>query len=509
MSFFDALAGEVQSARAHWLLLVFVVTVLAVRALARPGTVKLRALVFFMVLHWACLLTASVLQAAGSELAAQFQVPAVALGGVGACGMVGALVFGVLLPRVKVVVPKILQDVTVAIASLVVGLSVLSHAGVNLSGLIATSAVATAIIGFSLQDVIGNVAGGLALQLDTSLEVGDWVKVGDVSGKVTEIRWRYTAIETRNWETVLLPNTVLLKSQVTVLGRRAGQPSRWRRWVYFNVDYRFDPPDVIHCVTQALHAAKLERVSSEPLPSVVLMELGESYGRYAVRYWLTDFAADDPTDSEVRALIVSALARQGMRLSIPAHAIFVTEESKDREEEKLRKELDKRQRVLAQSELFKGLSPAELETLAKGLRFAPFRRGEVVTRQGAEAHWLYLVAEGQVAVKVADQGVEREVAQLGPNTFFGEMGLLTGEKRAATVVALTDVDCFRLEKDAFREALNHRPELAAHVAKVLAERRVGLEAAKENLSQAAALARKAMAEADLLGKIRGFFGLVA
>ncbi len=79
-------------------------------------------------------------------------------------------------------------------------------------------------MGFSLQDVISNVAGGLALQVDNSIEVGDWVKFNDVAGKVVEIRWRYTAIETRNWETVLVPNSQVMKSQVLVLGRRTGQP---------------------------------------------------------------------------------------------------------------------------------------------------------------------------------------------------------------------------------------------------------------------------------------------
>src|SRR5207253_5525123 len=139
-------------------------------------------------------------------------------------GASATLLFSVVLPRMRLHTPPIVQDVVVAIAMVGSTLAVLSRAGVNLSGLIATSAVFTAVLGFSLQDVIGNVAGGLALQVDHSLSVGDWVKVGDVTGKVTEIRWRYTAIETRNWETVLVPNSVLMKSQVQVLGRRTGQP---------------------------------------------------------------------------------------------------------------------------------------------------------------------------------------------------------------------------------------------------------------------------------------------
>lgn len=507
MGFPQALLEEGLAAKSHWMAALFALATLGVRFGPRTNATRLRALSFFFAVHLLCVLAAAVLKSLGSELEAQLHVPALAFGGIAAAGAIGALLYAVLLPRVGLLVPRIVQDVSVALGSVVVALSVLSNAGVSLSGLIATSAVATAVIGFSLQDVIGNVAGGLALQLDTSLEIGDWVKVGDVTGRVTEIRWRYTALETRNWETVLVPNIVLLKSQVTVLGRRQGQPQLWRRWVYFNVDYRFDPPDVIAAVTQALQSTPVARVATDPAPNVVLMELGESFGRYAVRYWLTELGADDPTDSEVRTLVVFALQRHGMRLSIPAHAIFLTEESKDRAAEKGAKEHERRRRALQRAELFQELTPEELDRIAQGLRFAPFRQGEVVTRQGAEAHWLYLLADGQVAVRVSEDGIEREVARLGPGTFFGEMGLLTGEKRAATVVALTDVDCFRLEKETFQAALTQRPELAERVAKVLAARRTGLEAARDNLSQAAAASRRERAEADLLGKIRGFFGL--
>src|SRR5207237_1194921 len=86
--------------------------------------------------------------------------------------------------------------------------------GVNLSGIVATSAVVTAVIGFSLQDTLGNVMGGMALQMERSIGVGDWVRLGDVEGVVREIRWRQTSIETRNWDTVVIPNSVLTTSDV-------------------------------------------------------------------------------------------------------------------------------------------------------------------------------------------------------------------------------------------------------------------------------------------------------
>lgn len=508
MGFSEALFEEAQQGRTLYLSALFLVTFLVVKALAKKQEVRFKALGFFFVMHLVCLLIAAGLHAYGSPLYTDFRMPAAALAGVATVGMFAALLFAGLLPRARLHVPRILQDVIVAIASVITIVTILSNSGVNLSGLIATSAVGTAVIGFSLQDTIANVAGGLALQVDNSIEVGDWIVVGTTTGKVTEIRWRFTAIETRDWETVLIPNSVMMKSQVEVLGRRHGSPRLLRRWVYFNVDYRFQPSDVIEHVTNALCSAKLERIAKDPQPNCVLMELGESYGRYAVRYWLNDIAVDDPTDSEVRTLVYFALQRHGMRLSIPAHAIFLTEESAVRAEGKQKKEVERRRQALNRVELFQPLSEDEQEQLARGLTYAPFTRGEIVTRQGAEAHWLYLIDEGEVSIRVADSGIEREVAKLKAGSFFGEMSLLTGERRSATVVATSDVECFRLDKEIFKGVIQRRPDLAEHVAKVLARRKVELVAAREGLDLEAAT-RRTRTEADLLAKIRDFFSIKA
>jgi small-conductance mechanosensitive channel/CRP-like cAMP-binding protein len=433
---------------------------------------------------------------------------ALVLGALSAIGVASLALFALALPRIRVHLPSIVRDVIVAVGSLLAIFTLASRAGVNLSGIIATSAIVTAVIGLSLQDTLGNIMGGLALQLDNAFQVGDWIKVGDTAGIVREIRWRSTSIETRNWETVVLPNSLLVKNQFLVLGRREGAPLQWRRWVYFNVDFRTPPSDVIAAVTEALRAAPIERVAAEPPPNCILMDLSESYGRYAVRYWLTDLAQDDPTDSVVRTRVYFALKRVGIPLSMPAHAVFLTEETDERKADKERRELERRLRALDHVDFFDHLSPQDRERLAHGLKFAPFARGEVMTHQGAEAHWLYLIVHGQAVVRVRGEGgQEREVAQLHDGNFFGEMGLMTGEPRSATVIAESDVECYRLDKMTFQEIIRERPELATGVADVLAKRRVGLIAAREDLDAEERERRLAAARHDLLARIRSFFGL--
>jgi CRP-like cAMP-binding protein len=227
-----------------------------------------------------------------------------------------------------------------------------------------------------------------------------------------------------------------------------------------------------------------------------------------VRYWLENLAIDDPTDSVMRTRIYFALKRVNIPLSMPAHAVFLTEESSERREVKNRRDMSHRVDALSKVDLFSVISEEERRHLAESLNHAPFTAGEKITHQNAVAHWLYMIFKGEASVRVAVDGKhEQEVARLKEGDFFGEMSLLTGARRSATVVALTDVDCYRLDRAAFKELLDHRPEVAVQVADILAKRKVELEAVRDNLDHVAQRERMHTMRSDLLKKIRHFFAL--
>jgi CRP-like cAMP-binding protein len=387
-------------------------------------------------------------------------------------------------------------------------LTLLSGAGVNLTGIVATSAVVTAVIGFSLQDTLGNIMGGMALQMERTIGVGDWVRIDQQEGMVKEIRWRQTSIETRNWDTIVIPNSVLMKGQVTLLGRRTGSPRQHRQWVYFNIDFRYAPADVIDVVEKALQADPIPNIAPEPAPHCIVVEFLDSYARYAARYWLTDLALTDPTDSVVRSRIYFALRRAGIPLSIPARSLFITEDDSTRRERKRDEKIEERLATLSGVELFHTLTDEERRRLAEEMSVAPFARGEAITRQGAEAHWLYIMTRGEAEVRVAvDGNLSKKVATLHQGDFFGEMGLMTGEPRTATIIAQTAVECYRLDKGAFHEIIKRRPKIAEDISHVLARRRVELEAVREGLNEEAMRQRMSHTQGDLLKRIRNFFTL--
>jgi small-conductance mechanosensitive channel/CRP-like cAMP-binding protein len=493
-----------------WFTVLLVAAALFVLPLLRAFAPEDRRRRIFLVsviaIHLA-LIPAALLAQPDSLASKTFRLMSSMCAAVAAVLIIGALLFTILLPKLHIRPPRILQDLVNVAAAIVSTIAVATAHGVNLSSLVATSAVLTAVIGFGLQDTLGNLFSGLALQLDDSIRIGDWIRVGEYTGRVTNLRWRYVAIETRNWETLVIPNSILTKEHVLVLGKRSGKPTQLRRWVYFNVDFRFQPSDVIEPVVNALCSAPIDGVASEPPPNCILLDLSDSFCRYAVRYWLTDLAVDDPTDSEVRERIYVALKRVGVPLSMPAHAVFMTKESERRKERKSEKDVNKVAHMLGRVPLFEPLSPEELIRLAKHTQAAPFVKGETVTRQGAKAHWLYVIHEGEVSVHVAtSHGRSKQISKLGPNDFFGEMGLMTGESRSATVVAESDVECFRVDSEGFAEILQERPAIAEKIADILTRRRMQLVHAMSDLKTDPGLGN-AQVKKDLLDKIQSFFGL--
>ncbi|MGE5616262.1 MAG: mechanosensitive ion channel domain-containing protein, partial [Bacillota bacterium] len=314
------------------------------------------------------------------------------------------LLMRTVLPIVGVHPASIVEDLMTVALVAAWGLVWLRLSGVDLSSLVATSAVITAVVAFSMQDTLGNILGGVLLQLDNSIRIGDWVRIDDVSGRVVEIDWRHTAIETRNRETVMVPNSWLMKNRFTVIGSRADVETRWRRWIYLNVDLAANPGRVCEVLERCVTDSAIENVADDPPASAVLLEVVNGYGRYALRYWLKDPRHDDPTDSRVRAHAIAALARYGMRLGTTREERLLIKDNEAHREADRVAERARRLQALANVELFATLSQAECEVLADHLVYAPFVAGDVMTKQGAEAHWLYLVISGTADIWLDTEG---------------------------------------------------------------------------------------------------------
>ncbi|HUJ86780.1 MAG TPA: mechanosensitive ion channel family protein [Burkholderiales bacterium] len=417
----------------------------------------------------------------------------------------GLVLFRVALPAIRISTPRIVEDIIVVAAYVAWGLLRLRLAGMDLASLVTTSAVITAVIAFAMQDTLGNLLGGLLLELDDSIAIGDWVKVDDLSGRVAEIHWRHTVILTRNNERVIVPNGALMKTRFMVIGNPDQEQVRWRRWIWFDVEYGVAPSRVLALAEQAMAAAEVPNVAAEPRPNCVLMEFAQSYCRYALRYYLSDPRPDDATDTRVRVLLFAALRRAGIELAFPEFIVHTVKENEERQAALRAREIERRLAALRGVELFSALEEGELRALADRLVYAPFAAGDVMTRQGAVAHWLYILTAGEAEVWIDAPGGRHAIAGLRAGDVFGEMGMMTGAPRRATVAAKSDVECYRLDKAGFADIIRSRPSIAEDLSRVLAEREGRLVQVSDAARADAANVKSR--SATLLERMRGFFGL--
>jgi small-conductance mechanosensitive channel len=422
--------------------------------------------------------------------------------------LVGFAFFRLLLPALGKTLPRIIEDLTIIAVYTAYGLSQLRYAGVDLTGIIATSAIITAVLAFAMQDTLGNVLGGLAIQLDNSVRVGDWIRLeGGLSGRVIDIRWRSTSLETRDWETVVVPNSQLMKNRFTILGRREGAPLQWRRGIRFMVDPAVPPARVITLIDEEMREIMIANVARAPAPGCVLVDFVAGNLLYELRYFLTDLQEDLFTDSAVRVHLFASLQRAGLRVAEEQRTTHAVTKDEAHAETVRQRELQRRLIMLRQVDLLAPLSEEEKNFVAARLQYAPFARGDVITKQGSIAHWLYIIAFGEAEVRFEQPGrAPRVIGTVRPGQFFGEMGLLTGDARNATVVAKTDVECYRLDRASFQALLLARPELAAEVSKVVATRKPDLESARAEAAEALAHPPEPAPPA-LLERIQKFFGL--
>jgi len=410
----------------------------------------------------------------------------------------------------KRAVPRILGELTMVLALVVYALFRMDALGVNLTTITISTTAVLGALAFAAQTTLGNLIGGISLQLDNTYRIGDWIDLdGGVTGEVVSIRWRYTAIATLNNVTIIIPNGELMKARVTILGRRGDQRIPWRRPIEFGVGYEWTPGQVLAVVNAALQRAEIPFVATEPRPQCICTGFDSSAIKYVVFYWVTDIKSYLITDSRVRIQVFAALGRAGMEIPISRQDLYV-HSARNMQLERTTHEQGTRVALLRSLDIFDSLTDDEAHALAAQVTPRPFAHGDLATRQGDPSDSLYILARGEVGIFRDNEagGLSRQrLNRLSAPGYFGEMGLLTGQARTATVIAETDVLCYRLDKRGFEDIIRARPEIADAMSKTVAERQAANDAALAQLSAEARAQATGTRAGELVRRIRDFFGL--
>jgi small-conductance mechanosensitive channel len=412
-----------------------------------------------------------------------------------AAALINLLVTALLNPlrhdRVPDRFPSILQD------AIVIGLLVLVATFVFDEQLMTTSAVSAVVVGFALQDTLGNAFSGLAIQSEKPFHVGHWVRAGEFEGRVIEVTWRATKLRTKAGNLVVVPNNVVGKEAIVNYSLPA---LPFRLEVEVGATYFAPPNEVKAAILEAVENARF--VLKTPAPDVLLVGFDASAITYRARFWIDDFEKDEVARNEVRTAIYYSFARHGIEIPLPIQVEYhrqwpgVDAEQQQRE----------RERLLAGVDLFAALSDEQRRDLAAGSVLNRFGDGDAVVRQGQPGDSMYVVCSGSavVALEGNGPGVPRhQVATIEKGGYFGEMSLLTGEPRSATVIARGDMSVLEIGADQFRELGAASPVTVEQIGVAAMTRRAELEAARASAPGATLVEPNA----SFLTRMKRFLGM--
>ncbi|MCB1024807.1 MAG: mechanosensitive ion channel [Acidobacteria bacterium] len=366
---------------------------------------------------------------------------------------------------------------------------------IPLAPLFTGSTILGIVVGLALQDTLGNLFSGIAIQADQSFQVGDIISIKNQGiGTVENVSWRGVKIRTFQNKLLVISNTVIGKETIEV----APKDNLNARIVNFNTLFTNSPAKVIQVVREAVR--QVENVSPKRRPIVRICNLGESGVDWEVKYWVTNYRQHNDTDALIRQRIWYAFQREGLDFAYPTRTIYTAKQSEEgsvfvETEDEICERINN-------VPIFAPLSSEETQKIAKSCSIRVFAPEEPIIKKGQEDKSMFVIHRGIVHIQVVENGTAKTVSTLREGDFFGEMSLFTGEPRTADVISDTETQVLEIEPYIMKPILENNPDVARVIGEIIDERRISLAAEAEEI--------KSMADAETKGvfrSIRNFFGI--
>jgi small-conductance mechanosensitive channel/CRP-like cAMP-binding protein len=399
-------------------------------------------------------------------------------------------------------IPHFLREVFGGLIFLIVLLLVLSygyHAEAQLKGLLAGSGVVAIILGFAGQNFFAGIIGGISIQINRPYKVGDWLQVGERFAEVREINWRSTRLCTNDDIYLDIPNNEMVSHQIVNLH----YPTEIHAMrIRVGVEYKNPPNRVKDALARAAQSAK--NVIPDPPVKVFLVDFADSAMIYEIKFYMGNHSRINETNDSVRTNVWYELKRQGITIPFPIRTLQMERKAAA----PIHEEYQEARSILRSEALFECLSDEQIESLVQQSQVGHFGRGERVIREGAEGDSMFVLLSGTAEVSISKNGASIPVATLKAPDCFGEMSLLTGEHRTATVRAQTDCQVMEIGKPVMAELLRASPDCLERLSELLAKRKMETEGLlKEAVSHGQNARKEREYSATFLHRLRTFFEL--
>ena len=332
------------------------------------------------------------------------------------------------------------------------------------TGLLATSGIITGVIAFAVRDLIADIFAGIALAIERPIRIGDWIQFDegtpDRTGRVVEMNWRAVRMVTVQGRTIVFPNNALSQREFVNLSL----PERYFRTVkQIVLDFRVPPERAADIIMSAIRATPGVVQSQTPL--VLIDELGDRGTVFSLHFWVPDYPDMFMIERRVVENALHFLDMSGYAPSYPKleadiawHSVAEIDDSLDLPD------------LLHRVPLFSKLSNEERTRLVEYSNEVRAPAGKHLIVEGDEGRSLFVVLSGLVSAHKSFDGETKRIGLVEPGQIFGEMSLLTGEPRSATVIAEVASVLLEVGREALQRIVDDNPDIVEQMGKIQAAR---------------------------------------
>lgn len=368
------------------------------------------------------------------------------------------------------------------------------YPNVNLGAIFTTSTIIGVVIGLALQDTLGNLFAGFAIQADQPFQIGDVLTIPTKgTGVVEAISWRGLKIRTFQNKLLIISNSVLGKETIEV----APKDNLNARVMKFNTVYSNSPAKTTKVIQEAVR--QVENVSPRRRPIVRICNFGADGLDWEIKYWIEVYSSFNETEAAIRQNIWYTFQRENIQFAYPTRTVYIHNEEP---EEAFAENPDQIFERLNEVPIFSPLCPEEVQALSDSSAIRVFAPNESIVRKGQKGTSMFVIHRGTVKIIVNEGGSSQVIGSLQDGDFFGEMGLFTGEERTADVVADSETKVIEIRSFCLKPILENNPELVKSFSEIIESRRAELEKQHTETKK-----RKKSSSSGVVNSIRKFFGL--
>jgi small-conductance mechanosensitive channel/CRP-like cAMP-binding protein len=378
--------------------------------------------------------------------------------------------------------------------------------------LLTSTAIVTGVIGFAMQGVLGNLLAGISLHACRSMSIGDWIEVDGTIGQVIGVNWRETRLRTTGDHIVIVPNGKLADLTIRNFSSKT---SLRRHEVPVSASYGDVPGDVIAALIEAAQSVPV--VEKKPAPDAYITGFKDFCIEYVLRFWSKQYEQRTPIEGNVMRMIWYKFNRRGIEIPFPMSGRLLDNFMEAVHAQQFEKPLastierivddllrsDFGRKLIVDSTGACMLSRDELKTVAKTVKRIRFTQGEVIMRQNDNGESFYVLVRGQIHGVICNPDTSRNIEfDLQAGAVFGEMSLLTGLPRSATMTALKDCELLEFDLNAFTCLLSIREEIPKALSDLAAARTAENAEAMEKL-RALGVVKQEPVSVSIMHRLKG------